>query len=595
MRYVVVIGLLLGGVGSARAADQTVAIGSISGPTGAQVRYGIESTLRDKVDVISSQDFEAAARGMNAAAGDPKAAAQVGASLQADAVVLGSIKREGREWAATVQVVASASGEVVKNWEFRSPQLRALSKIARRQAWLKLGAAIRQAAQASPAPAPAAAAPPPAAAPARAPTEQRVTLLPFDGGSVGARVRQVIGATLTKDPDFVFVRGTSVAAEAEKIGVSLEDPVGRIAVAELLELNGMVSGRAFKRGANYYAVVEAHQGRDGETIETLKLRRRSLRSLGTALAQRLKPPLKAALAPLPPPSEPGAGLSLNALPASTEEDEAAASARAEPERQRERRPRGADARSRSPLRTTLGFNTFFRTFDFNDIARNDAGLARPYESSFSPAIAVAVEWFPVAHFQDEGWLRNLGVGIDADYAFGLSSTDTFTDPDNPLEFPTNSFSFIGSLLGRLPLGASEVGAEVGFGTDRFSLDPDGSGAEAGTPNVEYTFIRLGGNGRWRVIPQLELGASAAYRAVLDGGEVASEDFFPNASIGAFDAEVVAGTPLLDPIYFELGANYQHYFYSLNPEAEDASTQQGTVIGGALDQYVTLFLRLAFVL
>ncbi len=582
-------------VPSVALAEGTVAVGGIGGPTGAQVRIAIENALKGKTDIVPGPTFQAAAREAGAPPGDPATSAQVGAGLGADAVVVGNVTRAGRQWKATIQLVETRSGEVTQNWVYETPGLRSLAVIARRQAWTKLGAAIRSAASSGPV----------AAAPPAIPTEQRkvrVALLPFGGGRAGARARQIIGATLNKKPDVVFVKGSLVAQKAEEIGVGLDDPVGRIATAELMELNVFIEGRVFRRGQYWFGVASAHQGVDGETIETVKLRRKSVNALGAAMAARLVQPVLNAQGPAPleplaaaaPPAAQSSGLSLDAYPQAQPDSapaaaEPAASVAAKPERKP--RPRGADARSRTPLRASLGFNTFFRTFDFNDVQANVGGLARPYESNFSPAIEIVVDWFPAAHFQDDGYLRNIGVGLDADYAFGLSSTDEVTGA----EFPTNSFSIEGSVMGRFPFGANEVGAEVGFGTDQFALDPSETGEDPATPDVEYTYLRLGASGRWRALWFLDVLGSAGYRFVFDSGEIGSDPFFPNLDVGAFDAELAVSTPILDPIHFELGANYQHYFFSLNPSPDDPSFGQGTVIGGALDQYVTGFLRVLFVL
>jgi hypothetical protein len=292
--------------------------------------------------------------------------------------------------------------------------------------------------------------------------------------------------------------------------------------------------------------------------------------------RRAEGPVQLAPAPEPAPST-------AAAPRAETEPGPAAEARTE--REKRRRPRGADARSRTPLEVSLGFTSFFRTFDFNEPLTPQ----RPYEASFAPAIALAARWYPAAHFTD-AWYRNLGVDISADYAIGLSSEDSVTGS----KFPTNSFSFIAGLRGRLPLGPSELGAVVSFGTDRFSLDPTEQGAEAETPSVEYVFARFGGDGRIRIIPQLDFGFGGGLRLLTDAGEIISDDWFPRAEVGAFDVTAKLGTPIFDPIHLELGANYIHYFFAFNPTVDDAQSGR-PIAGGALDQYTEIFLRAVLVL
>lgn len=595
LRYVVALCALPLSATSAHAVQ--VAIGSVSGPTGAQIGYGIERALQGKAEVVSNLKYEAAARAANAAPKDLAAAASVGQSLGVDAVVTGEVVREGRQWRATIRLVDAHLQQVATEWTFDSPELRSLADMARRQAWVKLAAALRETeshrgsapAAAAPAPTPQAA-PAPASEPEPATDEVKVVLMNFDTGRRGAALRNYVGAGMNENPRIKFLNFDQVQAEAEKIGVTLDDPVGRLAIAELLKVNAFVRGEVFKRGSYNYAVMEIFEGQSGELIETLKLRRQYVRTLGAALAERGLPIALGARAPQPPPPEP-APSAVAAAPAA-----AAGSARAEAEAPKKpKAPRGANARTQSPLRATVGFTSQFRTFGFNDVRENGGELARPYSSNFSPAVGLGLDWFPAAHFTREGVLPHLGVGIDADYAFGLLSVSR-EESGEELEFPTNSFSFVGSLIGRLPLGPSELGAEIGFGTDRFALDPtEVDGRDAPTPDVEYEFLRFGFSGRWRVVPKLDLAGAVAYRAIVGAGEFTSDAWFPNASLNGLDAELSIGTPVLDPVHLEAGANYQHYFASLNQDAGDSVVTSGTVAGGSLDQYVNAFLRLVLVL
>ncbi|MEM1023372.1 MAG: hypothetical protein AAGD10_20310 [Myxococcota bacterium] len=600
LRISAILILLLAAPGPASAAN--VAIGSVSGPTGAQIGYGIERALQGKAEVVSNLKYEAEARNAEAAPNDVSAVARVGRALDVDAVVIGEVLRDGRQWRAKIQLVDAHLGQVATEWNFDSPQLRSLADMARRQAWVKLAAALREA-ESHRGSAPAAAAAPPAAPPAAPSTapppaasasdQVKVVLMDFETGRRGAALRNYVGAGMNGNARIKFLNYEQVQAEAAKIGVSLEDPVGRLATAELLKVNAFIRGTVFKRGDFNYGTMEIFEGQSGEPLETLKLRRQYVRSLGAALAERALPIVLGARAPEPPPPAPAPD-AMATVGDSRDGGSAEASARTRAPK-KPRPPRDASARSNSPLRITMGFNSQFRSFGFNDIRENRGELARPYSSSFSPAVGLGLDWFPVAHFTREGALPHIGIGLDADYAFGLVSTSQEANGDQ-LEFPTNSFSFVGSLIGRLPLGASELGAEIGFGTDRFALDPtEVDGRDAPTPDVEYEFLRLGVSGRWRVVPQLDLAGGVAYRAIVGTGEFGSATWFPDASVNGLDAELSIGTPILDPVHLEAGANYQHYFASLNQRESDSVVTAGTVAGGTLDQYVNAFLRLAIVL
>jgi len=567
------------GLGFGAPAAAQVAIGEVTGPTGAQVGYAVEQALRDKIDVVPNRVWEQTASALSLPPDATESLAPVATELDAYAIIVGDVSRVGRKWQGKLQVYEVASREFTKEWVFDTSSLRNLSKIARRQAWSQLGAAVRAAEKAEPAtgpPAPTG----PRAAPRNEPTVRRVVLLPFKGGKRADGVRKIVANGLDAAPDIERVDEGEAIGTAREIGVILKDPIGRVAVAELLNLNAYIFGEVFYRRGWYYAVVEVDQGLDGAEVETLKLKRRGMVALGNALFERLRASIRSAEAPFVPEEEP---LDDMPPPAPVAEAQPEAEARAEPDRAR--RPRGSDARSRTPLEVTLGFTSFFRSFDFNQPITPQ----RPYEASFAPAIAFAARWYPAAHFSDEHWARNLGVDLSADYAIGLTSSDSASDD----EFPTNAFSFLGGVRGRLPLGASELGAGIAFGTDRFALDPAGD-VEPETPDVEYVFARFGVDGRWRVIEQLDLGFAGGYRVVTDAGEILSDDWFPKGDVGAFDVTAKVGTPILDPVHFEAGVSYLHYFFSFNVDVDDAAAGN-RLAGGALDQYTHLFLRAVLVL
>lgn len=573
--------------GPARADRPKVAIGDVEGPTGAQIGYAIERALRDNVDVVPNRTWTAEATRQKAAPASTEDASRIGAALEVDAAVVGRVTREGRNWQVVIDLVQVRSGQVGKSWTFQNSQLSSLSQTARRQAWVQLQGPIRAAAAlpaGGPAPAPAAQAPAEETATPELP--KRVVMLPFEGGKMADTTRIDIAKSLNDSGKVEFVRLGEATQEAERIGADLEQPVGRVAVAEFLKVDAFVGGRIFTRSGQYYGRVDIYQGQDGEAVDTLKLKRRSLSTLQEALSERaLDPVLRA--------RRPGAGISLDlgdmaavgvgtAGQADTSAADQTSAQTAQSEPDPPKRARGADVRSRTPFEFELGFQSFFRRFTFND----PLTPSRDYSANFLPAVVLSGRWYPAAHFIDEGIARNLGLAIEADYGIGLSSEDAVSGA----RFNTNAFAFMGSGRLRVPLQASEIGFEVGYGTDRFSLDPSERGEEPGTPNSEYEFVRLAADARWRVAKPLDLSLGAGYRILTTAGDLGSEDWFENLSGGGLETEFAIGTPILDPLHLEAAFTFDHYFFSFNPEPGDAQ-----VAGGALDQYFGGQIRAIFVL
>ncbi len=555
---------------SSAAAEPRVAVGEVDGPTGAQIGYAVAQAIDSKVDLISNSQFEAAAGSLGVSPSDAEAIAPIGAKLGAQAVVAGEVTRDGNQWKCTLKVHEVATREVTKDWSFTSSSLRNLSKIAGRQVWLQLGAALRAAESAAPAATPGPAAVEPAG-------PKRIAVLTFEGGERAAKVRRVVVQSLASGEGIEFVPRKDATDTAAELGVTLSAPVGRIAVAEVLNVDAFVSGRIFRRSGYYYGAIYTHQGRDGELVETLKLKRKGYVSLGRALASRLRAPIQAALGPLPPKPLPEA----EPVPEPEVEREEAD----EEDKDAEKKDKPKKMRSQSPLEIGLGFQPFFRQFDYND----PLTPLRPYEANFAAALVLVARWYPGAHFVERGALRHIGIDLEGDFSIGLTSSD-----EDGNEFNTRSFSFLGGLRGRLPLGPSELGAVVSFGTDSFIIDEDDAGNDPGTPSVSYTLARFGADGRIQLIPALDFAFAGGYRAVFDAGDITSDQWFPQGDVGGFDATAKLNFNLLKPVFFELGVNYVHYFFSFNVTPEDAAAGQ-PIAGGALDQYTQIFLRVLYVL
>ena len=80
---------------------------------------------------------------------------------------------------------------------------------------------------------------------------------------------------------------------------------------------------------------------------------------------------------------------------------------------------------------------------------------------------------------------------------------------------------------------------------------------------------------------------AGYLGVLDAGEV--YDRFSAASVGGIDTELTLAVILGSGFETRLGAHYERYFSTFEPEVGDAY-----VAGGALDQVVGVRLGAAYV-
>jgi hypothetical protein len=225
----------------------------------------------------------------------------------------------------------------------------------------------------------------------------------------------------------------------------------------------------------------------------------------------------------------------------------------------------------SPVEARAGLLLLNRNFSYRD---DLAGSTRPYTLPVGAALGLGAAYYPGAHFTN-GVLAHLGLTFDASHSIGMS-----TQGPNDVSYPTNDSRWGIGARGRLPLGASELGLSVGFARHGFSVEA--AHPSDGTPDiasVSYGQVRIGADTRIG-LGDVNLYAGAAYRAVVDTGEISDVAWYPGASAQGFSLDLGIGYRL--PLGFEVRADVgtEMYFIDFHASAEDPDA-----VGGATDRYL----------
>jgi hypothetical protein len=233
---------------------------------------------------------------------------------------------------------------------------------------------------------------------------------------------------------------------------------------------------------------------------------------------------------------------------------------------------------------TAGAGGVHRSFDFNDPLSNyQAGASRPYSYSLpvGPTPFVGVGFYPGA-FAGSGIVSQIGLVGRYEKLIG-----TKTSVDNGPMLSTFGQEYEVGVRARQPLAEHEVGLMVAYGKHSFHVsdtDP-GPTTNAIVPNVDYTFIRLGLDGRLG-LGRVSLGAHAGTRLVRDTGPLGTT-WFPSTKTTTVEGGVwgsYALTPLLGVV---AGVDYLRYAFNFNP----VPTTNAVVAGGAVDQYISGYVAL----
>jgi hypothetical protein len=231
------------------------------------------------------------------------------------------------------------------------------------------------------------------------------------------------------------------------------------------------------------------------------------------------------------------------------------------------------ARNTSPLEAVAGISFFTRLLRYNQDIFNQL---RSYSLSLAPAPFVSLNWYPGAHGSRDGFGAHIGVGGRFEHAVGLESRDETTGT----RFTTRALAAEGHVRGRIPFSVHELVLFGGAGLQSFSLGAGDGGADPGVPDVNYTYLRFGFEGRLEPVDSLSITGRFAYRPVLSAGEITSEEWFRRGSAAGLDAGVAITYEVLPSFDMVLAGELRRYFYSFNPEPTDAQ-----VAGGAVDQYL----------
>jgi hypothetical protein len=187
------------------------------------------------------------------------------------------------------------------------------------------------------------------------------------------------------------------------------------------------------------------------------------------------------------------------------------------------------------------------------------GGLRPYDLGGAPALDTEIRWFPAAYFTTIA-LAYLGFEARFEQAFALESAL------GTRRFATHASETSFGLIGRLPLGASELRAGVGYGRHGFAIE---QGSELLVPNAEYKYLRAAAEGRVRVEGCL-IGVGLGYRGVLSAGGLQATAWFPRATGAGLEARVMLGRELTPHLDVVLGFELRRYRLDLRASTADAA-------------------------
>ncbi len=527
-----------------------IALASIPNLSAAQVALSIEGPRSDVVQRDAVRAIERAGYSAITVEVDDEEVAEIAASTGASTVVMGSVSRRGGRWRVS-GTIHGPNGAELGTAAAVARGLTAASRSFANKLAEELGSL----------------------APAEEPLEQRrVVVGEVEGPPSGAsRARAALVEVLESRPREIELLDHDVfESAARELGVGLDGDQGVARVSAETGVAAYVTGRVTRRGRRWSARFEVRDGATGRVVGHAELDGNNPSLLVSAISREGFRELRSALAATTTPARAPVEATARTVVEVSESE-------APTDEELEGLPEDT-AGERAYVAFDLGvyLHLFSRKFRYNDDLYR---LMRTYTLPLGPAFRLDGRWYPGAHFGD-GFYAHVGFEFMYERAFGIDSKRA----DGEV-FPTHARSWHVGLRGRLPLGDHEVSVGAGYGLHSFVVEaagPSQPGREIipQVPGVSYRLLKLQAEGRLALVAGLRATVRAAWLQLLELGGIESELWFPRASGGGLEAEILLGYELDAGLEVRIGFDVRRYFFSMNPEVGDPF-----IAGGALDQYL----------
>lgn len=525
----------------------------------AQVAIGLDGARSEAVLRQVATRLQRAGHDITAVEIGRATPAEVATRTGASVVITGRISRRGGRWRASTTLF-SADGREVGDVDAAAPGLAGMVTQLSGRLDAKLGEV--------------------SSAPVATPLERRRVVVAEVSGppaASGRVTRAVVSALQSRPGEIELLERSTFDSEASRQGADLDSPSGLTQVAAETGVAAYVTGRVTRRGRTWQVELEVRDGRSGASVGSARFSGRNPTALANEVERGaftgLRDGFAASSAPDAPTRPSAAAAAAVAAETSTDEID-------------ETRAYELDAGERAFVAIDVGIyaHLFSRRLRYTD---DLYGLLRTYSLPIGPSLRFDGRWYPGAHFGD-GFYAHIAFDFAYEQAFGIDSRRA----DGEV-FPTNSRAWSLGMRGRVPLGAHEASLGIGYGLHSFVVEaagPSQPGREIipQIPGATYRFVRIQAEGRFAIVGGLRTTLRAAYLVMLSTGGVEQDIWFPQASAGGVEAEILLGYELDIGIEIRLGFDVRRYFFSLNPEVGDPF-----IAGGALDQYFGYTIGLAY--
>jgi hypothetical protein len=177
-----------------------------------------------------------------------------------------------------------------------------------------------------------------------------------------------------------------------------------------------------------------------------------------------------------------------------------------------------------------------------------------------------------------------GIGFSFGIQKSVGSLLSAYDPDQNTygDYVIDNTAYNGAIHYRMPWDMLVVDADISYGKFGYAIE----GLGTNIPDVDYTYIGLGGTVDFKVTDRTRAGFGAHYMYLLDAGDVSDETWYGSGSASGLDLEAHFQIPISDMLYVRGMVDFRRVSMDFEQSGDISSALEignitDSTIGGSL--------------
>jgi hypothetical protein len=190
-----------------------------------------------------------------------------------------------------------------------------------------------------------------------------------------------------------------------------------------------------------------------------------------------------------------------------------------------------------------------------DTAPVQGAIAPAYPSSPVQGIGVSAAVYPIPSQKEDGQLQGVGFTLSVEHS--VASVLPAQDNTGYGEFTINESAYLAGIHYRWPIHQLvAIDADVSYGNVTHTIEDLPESIQI--PDTSYSYIGAGGTVELHVTDHASVGFGAHYLAVLDAGDITSEDWYGSGNSSGLSLDGNFIIPVTHGLYLQGALEYRRF-------------------------------------